>query len=474
MDRRDSKGFLSLFGEKGTGCCVRYPLIREQRACFVRRFLVTAAWTAAIYAVTLGTIEFFYGPGIAFSDGHPYLMGGISAVLMVALLVATGYFIGGLVDLLRFPARLKKSAARYLPEGRKEEVPELLEKDIRRQWYNRVLALWMGEEWLVFPGQAMKRDAIVGIYQEDFSRRYFSKKMRLTVVDENGEEMSITGPKDAIDHTYGYLINSHATISWGDKRELTAFRLREQSQNGDQVDHRKLRRPPYEELTDLGVCKWDQSPILEDNRILSRYERWLLAAYAPYIAGGSHFDGDFDHAGGYPCTKRQRRLAIQILKDPWDIHGTGTLIHTLNHLLVTGKEGRDGWQLGRAMMVLGYGYIAGYIARWQLLDYSLPVARAIQQCFPDWKGLHDTYMSSFRRWCKEGDIRRARELAYRELLRDPQSILNTVPFNLNLESAQEEAINLIGGRPEMEDDYEDEDGYVDDEFFDDDDGEEAE
>ena len=156
---------------------MRYPLIREQRACFVRRFLVITAWTAAIYAVTLGTIEFFYGPGVAFSDGHPYLMGGISAVLMVALLVATGYFIGGLVDLLRFPARLKKSAARYLPEGRKEEVLELLEKDIRREWYYRALDLWMGEEWLVFPGQAMKRDAIVGIYQEDFSRRYFSKKM---------------------------------------------------------------------------------------------------------------------------------------------------------------------------------------------------------------------------------------------------------------------------------------------------------
>lgn len=451
---------------------MKYPLIREQRACFVRRFLVITARTAAVYAVTLGTIEFFYGPGMAFSDGHPYLMGGISAILMVALLVATGFFVGGLVDLLRFSSRLKKSAARYLPEERREEALELLEGDIRRQWYYRVLDLWMGEEWLVFPGQAMKRDAIVGIYQEDLSRQSFSKRMRLTVVDENGGEMSITGPKDAMDHTYGYLINSHGTISWGDRRELTAFRLREQSQNGDQVDYRKLRRPPYEEPTALGVCKWDQSPILEDNRVLSRYERWLLAAYAPYIAGGSHFDGDFDHAGGYPCTKRQRRLAIQILKDPWDIHGTGTLIHTLNHLLATGREGRDGWQLGRAMMVLGYGYIAGYIARWQLLDYSLPVARAIQQCFPGWKGLHDTYMSSFRRWCREADIRKAREMAYRELLRNPQSILNTVPFDLDLESAQEEAIALIGGRPEMEEDYGDED--VEDDFFDDDDEEETE
>lgn len=451
----------------------KYPLVQEQRRCFTRRFLITAAWSAAVCALGLGAVEYFYGPGNALYDNHPYLTGVIAGLLLMAALIAIGYFLARLLGLLGFAGRLKRSAARYLPEGEKENALGLLEEDIRRKWYGRAPDLWQGENWLVFPGRAMRRDAIVGVYQEDFSRRYLSKGMRLTVVDQDGAEMSVTGPKKELDYAYGHLTNSHSTISWGDRRELTAFRLREQSQNGGHVDYRKLRRPPEDEPAGLGVCKWDQSPFLEDNRLLSQYERWLLAAYAPYIAGSGHFDGSFDYAGGYPCTKRQRRLAVKILKEPWDVGGTGTLIHTVNHLIVTGKEGRDGWQLGRAMMVLGYGYIAGYIARWQLLDYSSTVARAIQQCFSGWKELHDSYMRSFRSWSKKADLRRTRELAYGQLLKDPESILNTVPFGLDLEEALAEAMEKIGGRPEAEDD-EDEYDYEDEYFEDEDDDEEEE
>ena len=39
---------------------------------------------------------------------------------------------------------------------------------------------------------------------------------------------------------------------------------------------------------------------------------------------------------------------------------------------------RDGWQLGRAAMVLGFGYIAGLLTRQELLTHSAPVAEAIQ------------------------------------------------------------------------------------------------
>lgn len=442
---------------------MKYPLLQEQRRCFARRFFTAALWTAFWYAVGVGAIEFFYGPGSAFADAHPFFMGGLVCLLMMAVFIATGYFLVRLVALLRFPARLKKSALRYLPDQTEDSIP-LLEEDIRRQWYDSVMSLWLGEDWLVFPGRAMKRDAIVGIYQEDLSRHSLSKSMRLTVVDQSGEEMTVTGPKGPCDYAYRYLINSHSTISWGDKRELTAFRLREQSQNGDQADHRKLRRPPDNADIGLGVCKWDQSPFLEDNHILSQYEKWLLAAYAPYIAGGTHFDGDFDYAGGYPCTMRQRRLATEILKDPWDVRGSGSLFYTLNHLIVTGKEGRDGWQLGRAMMVLGYSYIAGYLARWELLDYSRRVGQAIQECFSSWKELHDSYMRSFRQmYKKDADVRHVRESAYQRLLKDPDSILNTVPFRLDLDAALDEAIDLIGGRPETYDDEEFEDEEYDEE-----------
>lgn len=434
-----------------------YPIIREQRRYFAGGLLSAALWTAGTWALCLGAIEYFYGPGEAFSKAHPILMGGLTAVLMVAFFVTTGWFLARLAALLLFPARLKRSAARYLRPDQAGEALEVLSGGIRQRLYG-VLDIWMGEEWLVFPGKAMKRDAIVGIYREDLSRRYLSKKTRYTVVDQEGEEMAVEGAGEFfVDFAYGYLLNSHATISWGDRRELTAFRLREQQQG--EVDYRKLRRPPEDQPTALGVCKWDQSPILEDNLVRSQYEKWLLAAYAPYIAGGTHIDGDFRYAGGYPFTKRQQRLAINILKDPWDIHGTGTLIQTLNHLLSTGRAGRDGWQLGRAMMVLGYGYIAGYIPRWQLLDYSCSVAKAIQGSFSSWKELHDSYMFSYLRWSRDRECKKVRTRAYRQLLDDPGSILNTVPFGLDIDAAFQEALAAVGGYPEVEDDFEVEDEF---------------
>ena len=154
-----------------------YPIIREQRRYFAGGLLSAALWTAGTWALCLGAIEYFYGPGEAFSKAHPILMGGLTAVLMVAFFVTTGWFLARLAALLLFPARLKRSAARYLRPDQAGEALEVLSGGIRQRLYG-VLDIWMGEDWLVFPGKAMKRDAIVGIYKEDLSRRYLSKKTR--------------------------------------------------------------------------------------------------------------------------------------------------------------------------------------------------------------------------------------------------------------------------------------------------------
>ena len=111
------------------------------------------------------------------------------------------------------------------------------------------------------------------------------------------------------------------------------------------------------------------------------------------------------------------------------------------------------------MMVLGYGYIAGYIPRWQLLAYSCSVAKAIQASFSSWKELHDSYMFSYLRWSRDRECKKVRTRAYRQLLADPGSILNTVPFGLDIDAAFQEGLAAVGGYPEVEDDFEVEDEF---------------
>ena len=51
------------------------------------------------------------------------------------------------------------------------------------------------------------------------------------------------------------------------------------------------------------------------------------------------------------------------------------LLETVEHLVTTGEQLRDGWQLGRATMVLGFGYIAGYLTRRNCWSFPSPPGR---------------------------------------------------------------------------------------------------
>ena len=165
----------------------------------------------------------------------------------------------------------------------------------------------------------------------------------------------------------------------------------------------------------------------------------MLASYAPYILADPYRHGDLDHAGGWERTVLQERIARFVLDDPWEVKSKAQLLETVEHLVTTGEQLRDGWQLGRATMVLGLGYIAGYLTRRELLEYSLPAGEAIQRTFSGWEELHESYLKSYEEWSKKYKSRKLRRQAYEGLIRDPASILNTTPFGMDLQAACREA-----------------------------------
>lgn len=402
---------------------------KAHRSWRVRRFLAALFWALVWCGGGLAAIQVFYGPETA--QAHPYLLGGFTAVFLVAAPVSLGFLLARLFGLFLWRGRLKKQIRRYLPPEEDRDPAALVEKDLKCRLFG-VSEILLGRDWVVFPGgQAMKRDAVVGIYTTRLAR----SAIRITLVDEAGEQISYESPAKDAEAEADFLRAVHPDAARGDYREYTFFLRKE----GENPDRRKLRTPAKASF--LGVSRWDRNPILEENPVACGYERWLLASYAPYILADPYRHGDLDHAGGWERTTLQQRLARYVLDDPWEVKNKAQLLETAEHLVTTGEQLRDGWQLGRATMVLGFGYIAGYLTRRELLEYSLPAGEAIQRTFSGWEGLHESYLESYERWAKGyRKSRRMRREAYERLKREPGSILNTTPFDMNLRAGCREAL----------------------------------
>lgn len=403
-----------------------------QRGWRLRRFLTAFFWAVVWCGGGLAAIEYFYGPGASSSF---YLMGGAAAVFLVAVPVSLGFLLAAFLGLLCWRGRLKKQIRRYLSPEESRDPIRVVESDLKCRLYG-VSDILLGKDWVVVPGGAMKRDALVGIYYTNLDRYPFPfrKKVRLTLVDEAGEMISCLTPWKDGPVYYHYLKTVHPWVSQGDFREYTFFLRKE----GEQPDRRKLRQPTPP--APRGVSRWDRSPILEENPVVWEYERWLLASYAPYIAADPYRHGDFDHLGGWERTVLQQDIAREILSEMWEVSGKEELLDTVEHLVVTGRMGRDGWQLGRATMVLGFGYTAGYINREELLMASLPAGEAIQEVFSSWQELHEDYLKSYEQWSTGYKSNHLRREACKALLLDPGSILNTVAFRLDLPGRCREAV----------------------------------
>ena len=408
---------------------VRYPLKAKLRACYGKRLLAALLRTAFWFAVWTAAVSFFYGPGEALLDRAPFLVGGLSALGLVGVLVSLGFLLAGLIGFFGLTGSLRRSVRRYLPEDGRDPW-DLLEEDIRCRLFD-LADIYLGCGWILFGGKAMRRDDVAGIFYEDLSQRYLSKKTKLQLWDLQGNTIEISlAPRQRPDICYRYLTAMHPQAVCGSARAREGVGA---------ISAYQMARQARREEPGVPISRWDRSPVLEENPVRWDYERWLLASYSLYIADDPYCSGDFSRVGGYERTARQREIARALLEDPWEIPDREELLATARHLIETGRARRSGWQLGRAPMVLAFGYLAEMISYEELMRYSLDAALAIQQTFSSWEELMDSHMEGYAAWVQTRSSIRCRRRVYRELRRDPRSLINVIPFQADLPALYREA-----------------------------------
>ena len=86
-----------------------------------------------------------------------------------------------------------------------------------------------------------------------------------------------------------------------------------------------------------------------------------------------------------------------------------------------------GWDMSRAMSLMGWGYLAGYYTYEEAMDKSLETARTIQQTFGSWDDFFNSYFFGYSYWSEEALDDPAsqayeRHELYEELKSDPTGV----------------------------------------------------
>lgn len=106
-----------------------------------------------------------------------------------------------------------------------------------------------------------------------------------------------------------------------------------------------------------------------------------------------------------------------------------------------GPHAIDGWDLCRAMSLLGWYYVADYYTESEALDKSLEVAQVIQKTFSSWDDLMDSYFLGYEYWASEDSSPR-REVYEDIKTRDGSPY--ALPWDLPLERSWEAAAGVPG------------------------------
>lgn len=95
-----------------------------------------------------------------------------------------------------------------------------------------------------------------------------------------------------------------------------------------------------------------------------------------------------------------------------------------------GDNAIAGWDLSRAMSLLGNYYLAGYYTETQALDKSLEVARIIQEAFDTWDDFMESYFVGYEYWAEESS--EERRGIYEDMKKEADSPYN-VDWDLTFE-----------------------------------------
>lgn len=448
---------------------------QTQRGWHLRRVLVVLPWAAVFcgggYAAVRYTVGYFTGEGAPLPDLLVFVLG-LGTTALVGGAGASLFALGTrLYALLTWKGRLRKSLRPYVERYNQQHLPpEPVEDPLQAVLKEfsctekELPFILVGDDWILLPGQGMAREAIVGVYFDEYSwnpwaktwqqaltfdelgiiiarvtRSAHARKARLTLVDDGGRRIVWEVPSK---HALGSFLVLWFVAPWADTGDLSRLN-RFLQKEGKNPDYKKLRAAV--EPSALGISKWDHSAILEDNKNPCPYERWLMAAYALYIRGIAnlaHYPEDpFSYVAGGACTARQRILAKTILVGQFEVENKDQLLLAAQGFLEEGRKNAGAWELSRGLMMLGFGYLAGCLDRKGVAEASLPLAQAVQEAFSGWEGFHDSYMEVYGKRFPEKLARR--QQVYEELKSDPASVLNTVPFDMDLEERCQETLDAV-------------------------------
>lgn len=144
-------------------------------------------------------------------------------------------------------------------------------------------------------------------------------------------------------------------------------------------------------------------------------ELWILATYANW----AQFFNQLNYKGRLtaPNTPRSplyfggrlkdhdsKKFTISTLKDSWGIKNREDLLETVDYmsrgpgLQNCATQADRAWELCRSTQLLGMGYVAGWLTREEMIDYSCPVCQTIQRAFQSWDELSESYLEGCIQW----------------------------------------------------------------------------
>ena len=91
------------------------------------------------------------------------------------------------------------------------------------------------------------------------------------------------------------------------------------------------------------------------------------------------------------------------------------------------------WDMGRYVVVCGWGYRAGYLTEQEAWERIMPIARMAQKSFASWRDFGDDYMIGRRFWSgANGEYNQSMSEAYSYNVGDPASPWQRIPWKLDL------------------------------------------
>ena len=141
----------------------------------------------------------------------------------------------------------------------------------------------------------------------------------------------------------------------------------------------------------------------------------------------------FDQMGQYMRTVNEEEFKVMLKQLPEEDESSWDAVR--KYWSILGRKSLLGWDFCRYIHLCRKGCLLGYLSENEAWRLIVPKARILQQTFDSWKDLGENYLIGREFW----SLARTKASgwfyyqAFKNLLENPDSPWNTIPWNLDLE-----------------------------------------